>query len=405
MADKPEHSEKGKNEFPLKYRLAFVSINEEVGYGGQFLEVKTRGARGEGEPAFKSKEPLSTTAILGAKKQKFLMVLDSSSGADRGHDTLWFDADGDGKFTDKEKFTGVPHGDGHVFGPIKVMVDCHGHGHDKCPQWFFVQFTEYDNGAGQPYRRVQLCNAGYYEGVVKFGDKEMLIAFVDADGNGLYNSVMKPDDEQRNDRLLLDLNGDGKLDGSYNSEESQPLGRFVEVGGKYWQLDPSPDGSSVAIAPLDRLLGRVKAATNDFTLLLTSDDGVLQVRSKNSVVNVPAGNYRLYQCNYNMPVDGKTWTFRGSCGLDGRVGPRQGAPIEVLADQEINIAFGAPLTPKIQVGQNGNELQLSLELRGAGGEVYNDVHIGDNYQRPPVPKAKILDASDKELAQLDFHYG
>jgi hypothetical protein len=226
----------------------------------------------------------------------------------------------------------------------------------------------------------------------------MLIAFVDADGNGLYNSVMKPDDQQQNDRLLLDLNGDGKLDGSYNSEESQPLGRFVEVGGKYWQLDPSPDGSSVAIAPLDRLLGRIKSAVNDYTLLLTSDDGVLQVRSKNGFANVPAGKYRLYQCNYKMPVEGKTWTFRGSCG-------QQGAPIEVLPDGEINIPFGAPLTPKIQVNQTGSDLQLSLELRGAGGEVYNDVQMGDNYQRPPVPKVKILGADDKELAQLDFHYG
>jgi hypothetical protein len=392
--------------------LAFVTINEEVGYGGQYLEPKTRSERATGEPAYKSKEPLYATATLGAKQQKFLMVLDSSTGSKRGHDTLWFDADCDGKFTEKEKFTGVPYNDGYVFGPIKVMVDCHGHGHEKCPQWFLVQFSEYEggvintgdgDGAGertQVYRRIQLCNAGYYEGVVRFGDKEMLIGFVDADGNGLYNSVMKPDDEQRNDRLLLDLNGDGKLDGKYNSEESQPLGRFVEVGGKYWQIDPSPDGSSVAISPLDRPLGQVKADVKDYTLLLTSEDGVLQVRSKDGYARVPAGKYRLYQCNYKTTLDGKAWTFRGQC----RTG-EPGATIDVPPDGELRIPFGAPLVPKIQVSKAGSDLNLNLELRGAGGEVYNDVQMGENYQRPPVPKVRILAADDKELALLDFHYG
>ncbi len=122
VADPADHGKERKNEFPLKYRLAFVSINEEVGYGGQYLELKTRTSRGEGEPAYKSKEPLCTTATLGAKKQKFLMVLDSSTGANRGHDILWFDADGDGKFTEKAKFTGVPRDQGYVCRPIKCLA-------------------------------------------------------------------------------------------------------------------------------------------------------------------------------------------------------------------------------------------------------------------------------------------
>jgi hypothetical protein len=393
-----DHVKEKKNEFPLKYRLAFVSVAQEVGHGGQYLEPKTRDKRGDGEPRYQSKQPLYCTVVLGAKKQNFTMVFDASSGKDQGHDTLHFDADGDGKFTAKERFAGVARDMGNLFGPVKVMVDCHGDGHEKCPQWFLVQYSEYDYGNGQLHRRAQLFNAGYYEGKVRFGDKEVLIAFADADGNGLYNSVMKPGAEGNNDRLLLDTNGDGKLDGGYNSEESQPLGRFIEVAGKYWQLDPSPDGAGVSIAPLERPLGQLKAEAKDYTLLLTGDDGVLQVRSKDGTARVPAGKYRLYQCNYKLPFNGKLWKFQGHCGNDG-------VAVDVPPDGEVRIPFGAPLVPKIVVNRNGADLNLSLVLKGAGQETYQDVQIGDNYQRPPVPKVRILDDKGKELAQLDFHYG
>jgi hypothetical protein len=396
-----DHVKEKKNEFPLKYRLAFVSVEEEVGYGGQYLEPKGRPKREPGEPDYKSKEPMQQTVTLGAKKQKFLMVFDCSSGGNRGYDVLYFDADGDGKFSAREKFTGIAREQGNVFGPVKVMVDCHGHGHEKCPQWFLVQFTEFDYGdtaSPQVYRRVQLANAGYYEGKVLFGDREMLIAFADGDSNGLYNSVMKMNAQGQHDRLLLDLNGDGKLDGSYRSEEAMPLGRHVEVGGKYWQIDPAPDGEAVSITPYDRPLGTIRADGRNYTLLLAGDDGVLQVRSKTGTARVPAGKYRLYQCHYQIPIDGKTWKFQGQCGTTG-------AAIDVPPDGEVKVPFGAPLVPKIQVSDGGTELHFNLELRGAGGEVYNDVQIGDNYQRPPVPKVKVLDASDRELAQLDFHYG
>jgi hypothetical protein len=44
-----------------------------------------------------------------------------------------------------------------------------------------------------------------------------------------------------------------------------------------------------------------------------------------------------------------------------------------------------------------------LQLRGCGEETYYGVQSG--HERPPIPKVRILDADNHELALLDFHYG
>jgi hypothetical protein len=395
-AGRPEDAS-GRREFPLKYRLACLSISEEVGYGGQVLPVgKQRPPALREELNYHSRHPLYATAHLGAGREAFALVLDSSTGADRGYDVLYVDADRDGRIGPAEKVAGIHRDNGVTFGPVKLMIDC---GREKCPQWFLVLYAEYDQGPGrEPYRLLQLINAGYYQGVVNFGGQKRLLAFADTNANGLYNDVLTGVNEGNSDRLLLDRNGDGRLDGSYQSEESQPLGRYVQVAGRYWRLDVAADGSAVTVAPLDRPLGTVRSDVADYTLLLGSQEGVLQVRSKDGSARVPAGKYRLLRCNYRVTHSGQCWQFSASA----RGG---GSAIEVPAEATVKVPFGPPFVPKVQAAEAGADLGLSLVLRGAGGEVYDNVYRGGNYQRPPVPRARILDARDRELALLDFHYG
>jgi hypothetical protein len=331
---------------------------------------------------------------LGAKKEAYTLVLDASTGGDRGHDILYLDADRDGRITAEEKLTGLNRDQGYVFGPVKIMVDC---GNEKCPQWFLFQLSEYEYAEGtQVQRNLQAVNAGYYQGTVTFGDKKCLVAFVDADADGLYNNYLKTD--HQSDRLLFDSNNDGKLDGNWQSEETAPLGRHLQVGDRYWRIDLAADGATVAVEPLDQPLGTLRTDIADFTLLLRGEEGVLRVRGTDGTARLPAGKYRLHQCNYKVMQDGKAWKFRARAGA-------KMPEIVVPPDGDAKIAFGAPLTPKIHAAPQGDNVTLSLELRGAGGEIYDDVQIGDNYQRPPVPKAKLLDANGKELALVDFHYG
>jgi hypothetical protein len=78
--------------------------------------------------------------------------------------------------------------------------------------------------------------------------------------------------------------------------------------------------------------------------------------------------------------------------------------VDVVAEQTTKLPLGPPIVPKVLVTQAGGDLNLVLSLRGAGGEVYREVHIGSD-NKPPVPKVRITDEGGRELTVLDFHYG
>jgi hypothetical protein len=385
----------GRREFLLRYRQS-VMINEEVGYGGQHLQPSSRKPqRITQEPKYHSREPLYATVRIGVSRDPITLVLDNSSGEGLGYDILYVDADGDGRITAAEQVPGLPLQDGQTFGPLRLMIDCGG---ERCPQWFLVQLAEYPQENGQVYRNLQFTNAGYYQGIVTFGEQKRLFAVVDANGNGLYNDYHR-DADAIGDRLLVDANGDGKLDPAYNGDEAQPLGRYLEVGGRYWKLDVAADGSSVTVEPLDRPLGTLRADVADFTLLLTGEHGILRARGRDGTVIVPAGTYRLAQCDYKLTEPGgKPWT------LSAR-GTDRSPAVPVPADGEAHFPFGPPFLPRVLTNASAfGPLSLNLELSGAGGEVYTNIQVS-SMGRPPVPKVRLLDAADRELALLDFHYG
>jgi len=399
-----------RKEFTLKYRLS-TNITAEVGPCGQYLQPATTKIALKEEPKYQSRQPLYASVRLGAKKDPFTLVLDNSKGEALGYDILYVDANRDGKITSEEKLIGAPKNQGMVFGPIKLVIDC---GKEKCPQWFLFILSEYEvqtvnlgsqNGGGKANGRIEVqrhlmvINAGYYQGEVTFGDQKRLLAVVDADGNGLYNDFSKGTNWD-GDRLVIDLDGDGKLDGSYQSEKAQPLCRYVQAGDRFWQLDVAPDGSSVTVELLNKPLGTLQVGHADLHLLLSGDEGVLRVRSKDGTVRLPAGKYRLLQCNYRLTdKNGRCWQFFLQAD-DG-----QGKSVEVHTAKAVTMPVGPPLVPKVKVtSEPGNELILNLELRGACGEHVSNVQVG-NQERPPAPKAKIIDSAGRELAMLDFHYG
>jgi hypothetical protein len=382
-----------RKEFPLKYRLS-VHITDEVGPGGQPLPFVPRPASLKAEPSYRSPEPLYAILKLGVKAEAFPLVLDCSSGATRGYDILYLDANCDGQFSPEEKLPGEARTSGTLFGPVKLLVDS---GRERSPQWFMFQLVEYEAADGKFTRELLALNAGYYQGVVAFGQEKRLVAFVDADGNGLYNNVFKGPG-QAGDRLLIDRNGDGKLDGDPQGEEAQPLGRYVLVGDRFWQMDVAPDGSSVTVEPLDKPLGTLRAGVTDYALLLSGEQGVLRLRSRDGTARLPAGTYQLLQCSYRLTDPaGKPWGFSASANA--------GVTVEVLAQKEVMLPFGPPFVTKVDfAAPEKGQLTLNLTLTGTGGESYSFAYVGDR-EKPPVPRARILDATGRELALLDFHFG
>jgi hypothetical protein len=379
-----------RKEYFLKYHLS-VNVTREVGPGGQNVQFVARPASLQEEPKYQSREPLYATLYLGSKKDPFTVVLDSSSGADHGHDILYVDMDHDGHITDGKKFTSFLTNSGSVFGPVKFMVN---YGKEKSPQWFWFQLIEHVEGKNRVVRGLQAINAGYYEGVVAFGDQKRRIAVVDADGNGLYNDWFKGD-EQAGDRVVI---GRDPTDKGGGGAKAEPLARYVLVGDRYWQMDVAPDGSSLAVQALNRPTGTIRVSQKNCALTLSNEDCLLQVQATDGVARVPTGKYRLIGCHYQLAESvNRVWRF-SSLNTSGTM-------VDVPAEGEVKLAMGPPFEPKVTVTiPEEGHLALSISLAGAGGEMVNSVQLA-TMGRPPRPQARILDSSGRELGLVDFHFG
>ena len=263
------------------------------------------------------------------------------------------------------------------FGPIKLLLD---YGAEKCPQWFLFFFSESEPKEAPVQRSLRVINAGYYEGLVTFGDRKRLLGVVDADANGLYSDAFQSIDCP-GDIFLIDRNGDGKLDASYRSEETQPLGRSIWVGDRYWQLEVASDGSAITVEPLDKPLGTLRpAGVQDYTMLLLGDQGVL-LR--------PAAKRARSGCRRARTACSPVTTRLPINPADNGIFParlQRQARVEVSAHGEVKLPLGPPFVPRVLTSQSAGELILSLDLRGGGGETYSDVRIGD-YERPPAPRS------------------
>jgi hypothetical protein len=393
----PPAGEGGPEEVPLKYQPMPV-FPQPFATGGQSLGVPKDRPPLKEEPKYRSWQPLYRILRLGAKEREFTAVLDSSRGEARGYDTLYVDADGEGRLTPPEKWTGALTGSGRVFGPVKFLVE---DGAECCPQWFLFRLTESETAEGKVRCHLHAYNAGHYTGTVRFGDRKCRLVLLDDNANGLFSDVFQHEDESP-DRLVLESVGSGPSTSSPRGDRSQPLGRWVEVGGRYWQLDVVADGSQVTVRPLNKPLGsvRLKMAikVDAFTLLLRGPEGLLEVQGKDGPARLPAGRYRFLRGEYQFaPGAGLTWHFRASA-------PDVPDRVDVPAAGETAIPFGPPLVPKVSVTRKGGDLLLDLEVRGTGGERYYDFGCGEHGQ-PPAPRVELRDATGRKLDALDFHYG
>jgi hypothetical protein len=381
-------------EFPLKYRLT-VSIAEEVGTAGQALTILSDRKPLKQEPTYVAAKPIYATLLLGADREEYMAVLDTSRPESREYDCLYLDANNDGRISPAEKTAGTPRDAGWAFGPLKLTVSSGG---TKAPQWFLFYFVNYETEPGKRVRNLEVVNAGFYTGIVQFGSQRLRVALVDHNGNGLYNDYPRAG-SWLGDRLLVDLDGNGEFDFRATSEETQPLGRYVLVGDRYWQVEVAADGGKIAVAPLDKPLGGLRCeAAGEFALLLRNAEGDLRVRGRGGVARLPAGTYALVRCQFVLRDSaGRRWVFTGA-GEDKMT-------IEVPPNGPGKVTLGPPFVPKIEVTRIDKEkIALNLALRGQGNEIYNDIYYNDQI-RPPAPKARLYDAGGREVAQLDFHYG
>lgn len=400
----------------LDMRQAKVNVR------GQYLNPTTRWEEQlSKEPRYRSKAPLYAAASFGSgEDNRYTMVLDELRGTGRGYDTLYVDRNNNEDLTDDPRIMGrITQRDPLTgrFGPIQVMVD---YGDRTVPYYFSMMYYHFGheelqrgNGYVQDFQ-LTLLSAGYYTGAVSFGDTEYRIAVVDFNSNGVFNERFKaqsngPDDQfyTYGDQVLVDVNDDGMFEAGYNNDkESYPYAGYLEVDGKWYSLNTSIHGGTVAVREPDLKLGILDVGdqSSSGSLLLASANGVLRVKTGQQI-RVPADTYWIYSHSTSV------WDSSGDWRFDARV-TNASKKFQVMEGNKVEVKFGAPLVINVRsvnrseqsdTAKAGDTVRLALTVSGQGGEDYTDITRNDT--RPPAPTFKAVDEDGKVVAEGAFEYG
>jgi hypothetical protein len=323
-----------------------------------------------------------SVAVGPGGKQRLGVVWHPDTG------TLWFDADGDGRYAAAER---------HMLGtrPLEAKV--------------VIGF----GGASQQTRTVMIRKRGeglawavrgYTIGTVDLNGRRITAMLTDGDADGCFDATGA-------DRIWLDLNGDGKFD---PLTEQFPLGTAIPVGGMNVLIRPQPDGLAVGVHErlnetgmlVVRIGTHAKAEVVELAAHYVSEFGELVVvREAGKPIAVPVAKYRIESLRLRLAgADGQVWMYTfwgGGQGYDLEVARRQETAHEplaglrasvthdaaagvapggsVLARPDVTAANGLYLS-KCEVGTQfaatGREATALIELTAPGGGVSDRASSG-----------------------------
>jgi hypothetical protein len=368
----------------LLYRIS-SSLEQEVGsVNGQYLRATEKPQMLRAEPPYGSNKP--RYFVWSAQGGPRVLVLDESKGPGKGYDRLFVDQNGDGVLTEGEQVRGWRRQGSLTFGPVKVFFRT-----ANGPQTYhvLVRTYTYDHGS--------LESACYSLGRIRLGDQSYKVALVDNNANGVFNDLSTT--PGGGDRLLIDLDGDGKFTvNTPGDPETFPLSKLLQIGGEYFTLEVAPDGSRLATAVPPLKFGQVRSDSGAFQVMLASGDGLLRLRSDDGQAKVPVGEYRLAMVWLTRTDgQGRRWELlsygRGEAG----------SAVKVAEGRTTELQLGPPLQAKARAYVRGREVSFSLQLSDAAGLGVSNITVDG--QRPPAPKLRIRSAAGQEIGCYDFHYG
>ena len=408
-----------------EYELQFQALDlrqSNIYVQGQYLRARTRSEeRLSAEPRYRSRVPLYAVVGLGrGGDTRYTIALDESRGTGRGYDILYVDHNNNENLADDRRVMGRITQRGQTqgnFGPVEVMVD---YGDRTAPYYFSVRYyhsnqQRIQRRAGDvPNFQLTLQTAGYYTGVVSFGESEYQIAMVDSNCNGIFNERFKPQSNgpdgqlyASGDHVLVDVNDDGMFEAGYmDGREAYPYAKHVQVDGRWHSLEASVHGGTVDIQEPDLKIGTLDVAdqSSSGTLLLASSNGILRVQAGQEI-QVPADTYRIYSHSTSV------WHSSGNWDYTAR-GTRASKKFKAMEGNSVAVEFGAPIVINIKTDNRygnvsrvkaGGTVNLSVTMSGQGGEIYTS--ITKDKRRAPAPTFKAVNESGKTVAQGTFKYG
>jgi len=270
--------------------------------------------------------------IGGAARRAVVWHPDSGS--------LWFDADGDGRFAKEER---------HTLGkdPVEVRVK------------FPIGDVPVTRTIILKRRAAGLAYAvrGYAAGMIVLKGKEYPALLTDGDADGCFDGAAA-------DRVWIDLDHDGKFD---PLTEQFPLGAPLTHDGTPYLIRPDALGSKVEARERPAETGTVrltitrlpKAGVASLTAQLVSEWGELVTLDKPDQAHaVPEGKYRIDTMSLQLKdADGQTWSYQF-------YGPRQ-TVLTVVKGKAIafDVTEGLRVTVDVAAGGAGAKAGESVRVR------------------------------------------
>jgi hypothetical protein len=246
-----------------------------------------------------------------------------------GTGALWFDADGDGRYTAAERYTLTEK-------PITAAVT--------------IQFGD----AGKQTRTVLIRKRGegvawavrgYTKGTVMIGGKAVAAVLTDGNADGCFDGAGA-------DRVWLDLDGDGAFD---PLTEQFPLGNAITANGSALLIRPRADGLGAQARERPNETGTLRveiprlpqAEVLSLSANCVSEFGELVVvKAADKALAVPAGKYRIDSVQLTLvDADGKVWRYSFSSGdhtYGVEVVKGKETVHRLLADLKVSVELDAP---------------------------------------------------------------
>jgi len=381
------------------------------------------------EPQYRSRTPIYSVATFGNDKDsKFTLVFDELGGTGKGYNVVYLDYNNNENLTDDPKISlkgvwprrSTKYNDSPAveFGPIELMLNYEG---KTLPYRFYIQFqTSYKKDVQTDSKKtlrgeqvdIRLRSGGYTVGDVKFGEQGRRIAIIDYNNNGVFNDLFKvqPMVELQNNYLYAD--GDMIIVDVPENEQpktldSRPYAKYINIDDNWYSLNVSEDGRRIEVNEANTEFGTIKTSQNIDSLQLNSDNGVITINEKNiNEIQIPVGTYRLYGYSAQFTDPYKQFYVRGT---------KLCKQFQIEKDKVFEMKIGFPVIANIyrlpsarEQGpvKAGDSVDLSLIFTGQMGEVFTHILFsGKSSSKFPLPTFRVVDETDKTVAEGKFQYG
>ncbi|MBI2434842.1 MAG: hypothetical protein HYV26_18455 [Candidatus Hydrogenedentes bacterium] len=416
----------------LTYQTAGVD-REFFPYGGNRVELTLDAPPG----AWKLPELVSQTPVYGLPElgdRKHLVLLDRKAKSDKFFTRLYFDKNANSDLTDDPVIDGRyledqqrPEYLNADFDPVDMTVVAGGAElpYQFTPNLYCFKVDGNKEVTEEPNRQnlhLYFSTRCAYSGTLALDGASYAIWLGDRDGNARFNDSFSIRELERpSDRVYAQ--GDSfylvKSDEKLSHEYGQTLGRYLVVGDKVFEVAIDIAARKLTLTPVTESLATLSWPADLAGLEVYAEDKTaVMFYHPGGKAPLPAGTYRLLSYRlYTNDEQGDRWQLVAA-------GTKKGTPITAEAGNTVKLALGEPYRPVVQIpdyardmlNSGMDQVQLSLEVRGAGEEVLGDLRriagqgtkialSSKDNQRPAEPTYKIVDTEGEVVSSGRFEYG